>query len=68
MNLRVYCVEWSGYGYMGEVELMSCSQKMIVAECCCMMCGCIIECWSSVDRISGSDGLMMEVPICVLCM
>ena len=53
------------YGYMGEVELMRCSQKMIVAECCCMMCGCVIECWSSVDRISGSDGLMMEVPIWV---
>lgn len=50
---------------MGEVELISCSQKMIVAECCCMMCGCVIECWSSVDRISGSDGLMVEVPICV---
>ena len=33
--------------------------------CCCMMCVCVIECWSSVDRISGSDGLMMEVPICV---
>ena len=32
---------------------------------CCMMCVCVIECWSSVDRISGSDGLMMEVPICV---
>ena len=32
------------YGYMGEVELMSCSQKMIVSECCCMMCGCVIEC------------------------
>ena len=53
------------YGYMGEVELMRCSQKMIVSECCCMMCGCVIECWSSVDIISVSDVFLVEVLIFV---